>query len=158
MLVLGLAAWKWTPVTTWVVGGLLLLLAADWTWSAVDPSGWSELFRSSPCLGLAMLAVILPIAVLGLRRPAVAGAMLVGSALISYAAFLSTIWGDTLAISSSLMTSRTVTIVPTLVIGALYLIGAAPDHWGGQTAPDTPAPDTPAAEIPEPTDKATSAR
>ena len=105
-----------------------------------------------------MLAVILPIAVLGLRRPAVAGAMLVGSAVVSYAAFVSTILGGTLAISSSLMTSRTVTIVPMLVIGALYLLGAALGHWGGQTVPVTPPPDTPAAGLPTSRDNTSSAR
>jgi hypothetical protein len=62
-----------------VLAGLLLALVGVYVWSVVTPEVWST-FEDTTCPIRALIGLVLtvPTAVLGWRRPLVAGMMLIG--------------------------------------------------------------------------------
>lgn len=126
MLALAAAARLWPSVAGWVMAGALALLAGSWTWYVVDTEAWTELMDDvGPILGVAMLVVLLPLGVLGLRRPLAAGLMLAGAAVLSYTAFVASVSDEPwYGVADSLTTSRTVLCAPMLLIGLLFLLAA----------------------------------
>jgi hypothetical protein len=101
-------------------------------WSAVAPQGWRAFENSSgPLRALAGLALMLPVAELGWRRPLSAGVMLL---VIGVAPLLA-------AGSAPLW----VMAVPTVVIGALLLAAGLVEsgHQDGTTSNGPPTLPTP---------------
>lgn len=115
-----LVAWRWPDAGTWLLGALTAALIAGAAWFAVDPGGWRQLENGvGPVRALATLVVSGGLAVLGLRRTAVAGILLVVAGA-----------GPVLLGSGrGGLSSLVVVAVPAVVAGVLYLLAAAAgDH------------------------------
>lgn len=126
ILAFAIVAWRWPSVSVWVMTGALVLLAGAWLWYVVDTEAWRKLMDDAgPILGVTMLVLVLPLGLLGLRRPLAAGLIMCASAVLSYTAFLASVSDEPWqGIGDSLSTSRTVLCVPIFVIGLLFLLSA----------------------------------
>lgn len=116
-----LVPWRWPDAGTWLLGVLTAALIGGAAWFAVDPGGWRHLENGvGPVRVLATVVVTGGLAVLGLRRTAVAGILLVVAAAVPV--LLDSGRGGGLS-------SLAVVAVPALVSGVLYLLAAAAgDH------------------------------
>ncbi len=140
LLAVTFVAYKWPSAAVWVLGGALVLLAGMCTWYAVDTDWWRDLMNGSgPVLGISAFALGLPLAVLGLRRPATAGLMLVCSAVIPYVAFVVGVSDEPWrGLVNSLTTSSTISCVPVFGIGLLFLLAALLGRLGKPSLAITP--------------------
>lgn len=152
MLVLAVVVRLWPSLSVRVMAAALALLAGSWLWYVIDVEAWTSLMdHVGPILGVAMLVLILPLGMLGLRRPLAAGLMLASTAVLSYAAFLASIRNEPwFGLGDSLSTSRTILCGPMLVIGLLFLLAALFGQLGRRPheVPGPPAPQPPAAVAP----------
>ena len=129
-------------VGAWVLGALCLLAVALPLWGEFAFDSYRAFLDSvGPVFAIALLVLMVPLAVLGLAHPAIAGTLLTGTAVASYAIFVSTVSGEPwLGLGASLTTSSTMLVAP-MVIGGLALVVAALlihselTHHPGQAVP-----------------------
>lgn len=123
-------AWRWPRTGTWLLGILTAALIGSAVWTAVDPGGWRGLENGvGPVRALATLVVAAGLAVLGLRRTAVAGILLLvagaGPVLIG-------------GVRGGGLSSLAVIAVPAVVSGVLYLLAAAAGDRSREVTPSGP--------------------
>lgn len=112
----------WPRVGSWVAGAAVALVAAMWTWFAVDPQWWRSLMDDrGPVIAVATFAVGLPLAFLGLRVPGRAGWMLLATGSMPILGILIGTWSTQVDSGGLPPRSATVVVLPYLVSGALFL-------------------------------------
>ena len=143
MLALAAVAHRWPAVAAWLLGGALVLVAGYTAWYAVDTQWWRDLMDEvGPVLGIATFVLLLPLAVLGLRRQVTAGLMLLAAAVIPYVGFVVSVSDEPWrGIGASLSTSSTAACVPTFVVGLLFLLAGLLGRLGAPAPPATPPPE-----------------
>ena len=78
MLILAVAAWFWPAPTSPLLLALASAFIAACVWLAFDPSGLSSFVsENGPVIAVSVVALAFPAAVLGLKRTALAGWLLV---------------------------------------------------------------------------------
>lgn len=117
LVALAALAWLWPSWATPVFVVLTAALIGVSIWFAVDPEGWREFEdQNGPIRALATFVLGAPIAVLGLKRTAPAGWMLLIVGIVPVAV-------SSLGSILGFMSLSVVSIVP-VVTGVLYLISA----------------------------------
>jgi hypothetical protein len=116
MLVLLVVGWRAPePIAIRVLAAAVGVLGVGWTANLAAPEWWARLFDTvGPVLAVAGIAVTVPLAALGQRRPLLAGVLLV------VAAFLPVIGVGGLV--GGFMRSATIATLPNLVIGLVFLV------------------------------------
>ncbi|KQN85112.1 hypothetical protein [Arthrobacter sp. Leaf69] len=126
MLVLAVAAWFWPAPTAPLLLALASAFIAACVWLAFDPAALREFIsENGPVIAVSVVALAFPAAVLGLRRAALAGWLLVALGVLP---LLITIIGRSGGISSLAAAS----VVP-LIAGISYLVSAR--MASGSTSP-----------------------
>jgi hypothetical protein len=130
--VAAVVAWRWPAIATLVLAGVVAAALAMSVWYALEPDEWNAFEdRTGPVRTIAVFAASACVAVLGLKRPAAAGWMLVvlGAAPIAISTLGSGLGLPALAIASS----------PTFASGVLYIIASVLDGPAGSpSATDHP--------------------
>jgi hypothetical protein len=135
----GASVWAWLSPRTaeplvWIAVSAVVLLSAWW---AVDSDGWSDLMDArGPVIPVAALAVGVPVAVWGFRRPLRGGAALLAVGLGPIVAASLASGGQAFAVAGAVGAITG----PLFVAGGLYLLA-----WllaRRATATDSAAPDT----------------
>jgi uncharacterized membrane protein YobD (UPF0266 family) len=117
MLILAVAAWFWPAATAPLLLALSSAFIAACVWLAFDRAALSAfLSDNGPVIAVSVLALAFPAAVLGLKRTALAGWLLVALGVLP---LLITIIGRSGAVGSLIAAS----VVP-LVCGIAYLVSA----------------------------------
>jgi hypothetical protein len=116
---LGALAWYRPARGTTVLGDLTLALVVASVWFAADPQGWRSFENGhGPVRAIGLFVLMLPLALLGWRRPHVAGWMLLLVGLLPM------ILASTAR--SAGVSSMTAIAVPATIDGILYLLSASP--------------------------------
>jgi hypothetical protein len=111
-------AWLRPGWASWLFGALISLVIGMSVWFALDPDGWRRFEdRNGPVRDVIVFALAAAIALLGLKRTAVAGWMLVLLGVVPIA--ISSLGSHLGWVSLSVVSS------PTLIAGVLYLASAA---------------------------------
>lgn len=133
---LTLLAYLWPSGSRWVLLAGVALLAGMDIYAALDTEALRRTLEDSgPVLGIGSMALGLPLATLGLRRPGWGGALLVATSALALVGFLVGVAGEgAVGIGAALSTSSTIICVPFLLVGALLLIAAATGR--GSPPPD----------------------
>jgi hypothetical protein len=153
MVVACLVCLLWPRIGSWVAGVTLGLIAGLWAWYAIAPEAWDTFMdERGPIIGIATFALGLPLAFLGLHEPRWAGWMLLLAGVIPVVgqALEITVSGDSLGggLGGLLSTSGTISAVPFLLSGALFLISSLLRRRDSALAGDQPAPQIPAGSSP----------
>lgn len=115
MLILAAAAWFWPAPTAPLLLALASAFIAACVWLAFDPAALREFIsENGPVIAVSVVALSFPAAVLGLKRTALAGWLLVALGVLP---LLITIIGR-----SGPITSLTAASVVPLVCGIVYLV------------------------------------
>ena len=131
MLILAAAAWFWPAPTAPLLLALASAFIAACVWLAFDPAALSEFIsENGPVIAVSVVALSFPAAVLGLKRTALAGWLLVALGVLP---LLITIIGR-----SGPITSLTAASIVPLVCGIVYLVSV-------RTAGGSPASGNPRA-------------
>lgn len=126
MLALCVLAWTRPSAATPVLAVLTALIVAMSLWLAVQPGGWRSVEDDvGPIRALAAFAVVVPLGLLGWRRPRPAGVMLLVAGLVPVLAVLAVDLGSTRGVAG---TSVGAVAAPAVTAGALYLAAAALDR------------------------------
>jgi hypothetical protein len=126
MLVLAVAAWFWPAPTAPLLLALASAFIAACVWLAFDPAALREFIsENGPVIAVSVVALAFPAAVLGLRRAALAGWLLVALGVLP---LLITVIGRSAGVSSLAAAS----VVP-LIAGISYLVSAR--MASGSTSP-----------------------
>ena len=126
MLILAVAAWFWPAPTAPLLLALTASFIAACVWLAFDPAALRAFIsENGPVIAVSVVALSFPAAVLGLKRTALAGWMLVALGALP---LLITVIGRSGPIASLAAAS----VVP-LIAGISYLVSAR--MAGGSTAP-----------------------
>ncbi|WP_346927010.1 hypothetical protein [uncultured Arthrobacter sp.] len=117
MLILAVAAWFWPAPTAPLLLALTASFIAACVWLAFDPAALREFIsENGPVIAVSVVALSFPAAVLGLKRTALAGWMLVALGALP---LLITVIGRTGPVASLAAAS----VVP-LIAGIAYLVSA----------------------------------
>ena len=117
MLILAVAAWFWPAPTAPLLLALTASFIAACVWLAFDPAALQEFIsENGPVIAVSVVALSFPAAVLGLKRTALAGWMLVALGALP---LLITVIGRTGPVASLAAAS----VVP-LIAGIAYLVSA----------------------------------
>jgi hypothetical protein len=126
MLILAVAAWFWPAPTAPLLLALTASFIAACVWLAFDPAALREFIsENGPVIAVSVVALSFPAAVLGLKRAALAGWMLVALGALP---LLITVIGRSGPVASLAAAS----VVP-LIAGIAYLVSARMAH-GSTTA------------------------
>ena len=126
MLILAVAAWFWPAPTAPLLLALTASFIAACVWLAFDPAALREFIsENGPVIAVSVVALSFPAAVLGLKRTALAGWMLVALGALP---LLITVIGRSGPVASLAAAS----VVP-LIAGIAYLVSARMAH-GSTTA------------------------
>ena len=129
MLILAAAAWFWPAPTAPLLLALASAFIAACVWLAFDPSALREFIsENGPVIAVSIVALSFPAAVLGLKRTALAGWLLVALGVLP---LLITIIGR-----SGPITSLTAASVVPLICGIVYLVSVR--MAGGSPASGNP--------------------
>lgn len=138
LVALSVLVLAWPRVGAWVLPLVVAVVAAaevvDSIVHLVDRDAWG------PVGSVSMLAVLVPCGLLGARRAAEAGILLLAGAaaqLVATVASMDRAGGQPLR--SALGGSTGVLVVPLLVFGALFLGAAAAERWTGPHGLHRPA-------------------
>ena len=116
---LGALAWYRPARATIVLGGLTLAVVVGSVWFAASTQSWRSLENGiGPVRAIGLFVVMMPLALLGWRRPHVAGWMLLTVGLIPMVAAST---GRSAGVGS-----LTAVAVPAMIDGILYLLSAPP--------------------------------
>lgn len=127
MLILALSAWFWPAVTSPLMLALSSAFIAACVWLALDPTALrSFLSDNGPVIAVSVITLAFPAAVLGLKRTALAGWLLVGLGVLPLLITL-------IARSGPLASLTAASVVP-LICGICYLVAAK--MVGASTAPE----------------------
>ena len=145
MVLLAVGAWFWPTLGTWVLGIATAIALGGYLWVAIDPETIrTAMDQTGPFLGVGMTVLLLPLAVLGLKRPLTAGGLMSALAVLSYASFVAGLMRDDWqGFGGTLMTSSTVACLPTLIVGLVFLAAGTLRHLDGKrsaTPPQTQPP------------------
>jgi hypothetical protein len=117
MLILAVAAWFWPAVTSPLLLALSSAFIAACVWLAFDPTALrSFLSDNGPVIAVSVITLAFPAAVLGLKRTALAGWLLVGLGVLPLLITL-------IARSGPLASLTAASVVP-LISGISYLVAA----------------------------------
>ena len=117
MLILAVAAWFWPAPTAPLLLALASAFIAACVWLAFDPAALREFIsENGPVIAVSVVALSFPAAVLGLKRTALAGWLLVALGVLP---LLITIIGR-----SGPVASLTAASVVPLICGIIYLVSA----------------------------------
>ena len=122
---------RFTPtVGAWVLGVMCLLAVAIPLWGVISYDTYQAFMDEiGPVPGVSLLVLLTPLAVLGLAHPAIAGGLMTGTGLATYAMFLASISGEPwLGLGATLTTSSTILVAPMLVGGLVLLVAALLIH------------------------------
>ncbi|MET1064086.1 MAG: hypothetical protein ABWX85_03870 [Arthrobacter sp.] len=126
MLILAVAAWFWPAPTAPLLLALTASFIAACVWLAFDPAALREFIsENGPVIAVSVVALSFPAAVLGLKRTALAGWILVALGALP---LLITVIGR----SSPVASLAAASVVP-LIAGIAYLVSARMAH--GSTTP-----------------------
>jgi hypothetical protein len=132
MLILAVAAWFWPAPTAPLLLALSSAFVASCVWLAFDPAALSAfLTDNGPLLAVSVVALAFPAAILGLKRTALAGWLLVALGVLP---LLITIIGRSGAVGSLIAAS-----VVSLVCGIAYLVSARMTRAGSTSGTIHPA-------------------
>ena len=128
MLILAVAAWFWPAPTAPLLLALASAFIAACVWLAFDPAALREFIsENGPVIAVSVVALSFPAAVLGLKRTALAGWLLVALGVLP---LLITIIGR-----SGPVASLTAASVVPLICGIVYLVSVR--MASGSQAPGT---------------------
>lgn len=126
MLILAVAAWFWPAVTAPLLLALTSAFIAACVWLAFDPAALRTFISDNgPVIAVSVVALSFPAAVLGLKRTALAGWLLVALGVLPLLI--------TLVSRSGPVASLTAASVVPLIAGIAYLVSARIAH-GSTTA------------------------
>lgn len=116
MLALLVVGWRAPErIAIRVLAIAVVVVGIGWGANLADPVRWGELFdRVGPVLAIAGIAVTIPLAALGQRRPLAAGVLLLVAALVPVIGVGGLVGG--------FMRSATIATLPNLVFGLLFLV------------------------------------
>lgn len=126
MLILAVAAWFWPAVTAPLLLALTSAFLAACVWLALDPSALRAFISDNgPVIAISVVALSFPAAVLGLKRTALAGWLLVALGVLPLLITLVSRSGPVASLAAA-------SVVP-LIAGIAYLVSARMAH-GSTTA------------------------
>ena len=134
-----LLAWRRPDAGTWLLAVLTAALLAVDVWVAISPGALRDLEdRTGPVQAVAIFAVAVAVAVLGLRRTRVAGIMLVLLGAGSWVSGIGGVGGGAaLAIlGGPLLLGGVLYLVSAAVVGRARPVGPPPDRSGGEGVED----------------------
>lgn len=116
MLALLVVGWRAPErIAVRLLAAAVAIVGVGWAANLVDPEWWGALFDAyGPVLAVAGIAVTVPLAALGQRRPLLAGGLLLVAAALPVIGVGGLVGG--------FMRSATIATIPTAVVGIVFLL------------------------------------